>query len=357
MEVALRRGALVLVVLLSGCTATAAPVQQQQAAAVLSEAQAAPTAEQDLVLDPTAEPTATSVAIEPTAAPTVQAAVQPAAAATPQTEATTTPQSAAAAAPPAAPAAAPQATAATPQAAPVAAPAPLPDACTQPPSAPLPAPGSAGAQSFFRGFRDPFPPAALYNPPGPKRVGLQVGHWKNEEAPPELGRLQAGATGGGKQEWEVNLDVAQRTAALLEDSGIDVDVLPATVPPRYQANVFVALHADGDPAGAARGFKIARPGFSAIPDIDDRLVDVMNDAYAAATGLPRDDEHISLRMRYYYAFNARRYCHAVDTGVPQAIVEMGYLTSATDRQWLIGDPDRLARGLADGITDFLATLP
>ena len=62
-------------------------------------------------------------------------------------------------------------------------------------------------------------------------------------------------------------------------------------------------------------------------------------------------------MRYYYAFNSRRYCHAVAPGVPQAIVEMGYLTSPIDRQWLIGDPDRLARGLADGVQAFLTTLP
>jgi N-acetylmuramoyl-L-alanine amidase len=43
--------------------------------------------------------------------------------------------------------------------------------------------------------------------------------------------------------------------------------------------------------------------------------------------------------------------------VPQAIVEMGFLTSATDRQSLIGNPDRLARGLADGVSAFLSTLP
>jgi N-acetylmuramoyl-L-alanine amidase len=163
--------------------------------------------------------------------------------------------------------------------------------------------------------------------------------------------------GGGKQEWEVNLDVAQRTAALLRGTGVEVDVLSSTIPPRYRANAFIALHADGDPAGQARGFKVARPGFSSVPDIDDRLVHVLNQAYAADTELPRDDEHISLRMRYYYAFNSRRYCHAVAPGVPQAIVEMGYLTSPVDRRLLIGNPDRLARGLAAGIQTFLTTLP
>ena len=218
---------------------------------------------------------------------------------------------------------------------------------------PLPAPGSANAQNFFRLFRLPLERAPLYDPPGPKHVGLQAGHWLNDEVPAELGRLQGGAVGGGRQEWQVNLDVAQRAAVLLEANGIQVDVLPATVPPRYEANAFIAIHADGDTTGATRGFKVARPGFSSIPEIDDRLVDALNQTYGADTELPRDDEHISLRMRYYYAFNSRRYCHAVAPGVPQAIVELAYLTNATDRQYLIGDPDRLARGIADSVQTFL----
>jgi N-acetylmuramoyl-L-alanine amidase len=222
---------------------------------------------------------------------------------------------------------------------------------------PLPAPGSPRSQDFFRSFRTPLAPAPLYDPPGERRVGLQAGHWLNEDVPPELGRLQGGAVGGGKQEWQVNLDVAQRAAVLLETAGVQVDVLPATVPPRYRANAFIALHADGDPAGQARGFKVARPGFSSLPVVDDRLVDTLNQVYAADTELPRDDEHISLRMRYYYAFNSRRYCHAVAPGVPQAIIEMGYLTSSVDRGLLISNPDKLARGVADGVQAFLSTLP
>src|SRR5581483_9356951 len=139
----------------------------------------------------------------------------------------------------------------------------------------------------------------------------------------------------------------------LEAQGAEVDVLPATVPEHYRASVFVAIHADGAAGGAQRGFKVAAPGFSAIPAVDERLVTALTDAYGAATGLPRDDAHVSRRMRYYYAFNSRRYCHAVAAGVPQAIVETGYLTSAADRALLLGDPERAARGLADGILAFL----
>lgn len=202
-------------------------------------------------------------------------------------------------------------------------------------------------------FRDPLPTAPVWNPPGPKRVALQAGHWLNEQVPPELRGLQAGASGGGKQEWQVNLDIAQRTAQLLEAEGVEVDVLPTTVPERYRAHAFIAIHADGDLSGLLRGYKIARPGFSSIPETDDQLVEALYAAYGPATGLRRDDEHISMRMRYYYAFNSRRFCHAVATGVPQAIVETGFLTSAADRQLLLGNPDAAARGIADGVLAFL----
>jgi N-acetylmuramoyl-L-alanine amidase len=231
--------------------------------------------------------------------------------------------------------------------------------CGNQPLPPLPRPAipdNPAIVDFFSSFRAPLPPAALWNPPGQRRVGLQAGHWLTEQAPPELSRLQQGSSGGGKQEWEVNLDIALRTRHMLESAGVAVDVLPATIPPSYRAHAFVAIHADGG-AGGLHGFKIARPAFSSIPDVDDQLLDDLNRAYAIATGLPRDDEHISRRMLYYYAFNSRRYCHSVAPGVPQAIVETGFLTSVIDRQLLLGNPNVIAEGLADGILDFLARRP
>ncbi len=241
------------------------------------------------------------------------------------------------------------------------APAPAPDAedettCAREPTGPLPRPGSPGSQGFWDLFRAPLPAAPLWNPPGARRVGLQAGHWLTEQVPPELRGLDQGSSGGGKAEWQVNLDLAQRTAARLEEAGVQADVLPATVPVSYRANAFLAIHADGDTSGSLHGFKVARPGFSSVPDYDDRFVDALNAAYAADTGMPRDDEHISRRMTYYYAFNSRRYCHAVAPGVPQAIIETGFLTSAVDRQLLLGDPDTAARGIADGVLAFLAGL-
>lgn len=341
-------GALFLTLTLVGCAPAPTPAASPTTAATVAPTAPPPTIVPTVV--PTAQPTAIATQ-QPNAAPGQAAASVGAQA----LEAAAQPPAAPTADPAAASSAASDGTVpgTTSPAAAVADPAC--DGTSRPD--PLPAPGTPRAQDFFRSFRDPLPSAPLYDPPGPKRVGLQAGHWLTDQVPPELGRLQGGAVGGGKQEWEVNLDVAQRTARLLEAAGIQVDVLPSTVPPRYRANAFIALHADGDPAGQARGFKIARPGFSSLPDVDDRLVETLNEHYGVVTELPRDDEHISLRMRYYYAFNSRRYCHAVAPGVPQAIVEMAYLTSSADRQFLIGTPDKLARALSDGIQAFLATLP
>lgn len=222
---------------------------------------------------------------------------------------------------------------------------------------PLPTFGGPGRQDFWNSFRTPLPPAPVWNPAGPKRVGLQAGHWRTDDLPRELARLAGGGTsGGGRAEWQVNLDIAERAALILEGHGVDVDVLPETVPPGYRAHVFLAIHADGDLSGLLRGFKVARAGFSPVPEADDALVDALNAEYGPTTGLRRDDAHISRRMQYYYAFNSRRYCHAIAPGVPAAIIETGFLTNAADRQLLLGDPDTVAIGIARGVLSYLGLL-
>jgi N-acetylmuramoyl-L-alanine amidase len=174
------------------------------------------------------------------------------------------------------------------------------------------------------------------------------------DVPDELRRLSPGTSAGGWQEWEINLLIARSTKQYLEDAGVEVDLLPSTIPVRYRAHAFVSIHADGDVNGAFHGYKIARPGFSSIPDPDDTFVRTLYDEYGAATGLPRDsDAHISRRMVYYYAFNTRRYEHALDLGTPAAIIETGFLTNAGDRAFLTGRPDLVGQGIANGILRFL----
>lgn len=184
------------------------------------------------------------------------------------------------------------------------------------------------------------------------RVGIQVGHWHSDELPEELARLRTstGAHAAGIAEVNVNLAVAQRVAALLTARGIAVDLLPATVPPSYDADAFVAIHADGSSSTGARGFKLATPWRTS--QASQHLLDTVTAEYAAATGLPQDGA-ITFNMRGYYAFSYSRHVHAIAKTTPAIIVETGFLTNPTDRTFLLGHQDRIAAGIVNGIVRYL----
>jgi len=189
---------------------------------------------------------------------------------------------------------------------------------------------------------------------GARRVAIQAGHWKTDEAPDEFPnlRFQFGSSIAGIDEVNVNLDIAHRIAVILRAKGIIVDVLPATIPPSYVADAFVSLHADDDGGfGTATGFKIAH-GFYRGP-YDNALVDALAKEYAAATGLSLN-EHVTDDMTDYYAFAWFRYEHALAPHTPAAIIEMGYLSHEVDRALLTDEANVVALGLANGILRFLA---
>ncbi|GAB4116163.1 MAG: N-acetylmuramoyl-L-alanine amidase [Roseiflexaceae bacterium] len=186
----------------------------------------------------------------------------------------------------------------------------------------------------------------------PVRVGIQVGHWKSSELPEELARLRTstGAFANGLAEVDLNLAIAQRVEKLLTSRGILVDLLPATVPPSYDADAFVALHADGSASRTARGYKLATPWRTSRAS--QLLAEQLDAAYLEATKLPRDGA-ITVNMRGYYAFNYRRHTHAIARTTPAAILEMGFLTSAADRAVMYGKADAVATGIANGIINYL----
>ncbi|NJN17607.1 MAG: SH3 domain-containing protein [Oscillochloris sp.] len=187
----------------------------------------------------------------------------------------------------------------------------------------------------------------------PPRVGLQVGHWKSNELPEELARLRTstGARWGDVTEADLNYDIAVRVQALLEAEGVVVDLLPATVPPAYDADAFVAIHADGSSGSAPRGWKLATPWRASRAAI--ALMEGIHSTYGQATGLPEDVGGVTVNMRGYYAFNYRRHEHAIARTTPGIIVEMGFMTNAADREVMFNQPDRVARGIADGILLYL----
>lgn len=187
------------------------------------------------------------------------------------------------------------------------------------------------------------------------KVALQVGHWKNNEFPEELSKLQGntGAKGDGKLEWEVNLEIVKKTAELLNNKGINVEILPATVPPGYWADVFIAVHADGNTDTNKSGFKAAAPWRDFTGNADSLLASIEKE-YKKATGLVKDD-NITRNMRGYYAFSWWKYEHAIHPMTPAVILETGYLTNPEDRKIIVNQPEISARGLVNGITSYLET--
>jgi hypothetical protein len=188
---------------------------------------------------------------------------------------------------------------------------------------------------------------------GPARVGVQIGHLDSESHPEELARLRAstGGVGGGLFEVEVNRSVALALASRLQALGLVVDLLPATVPPGYRADLVVAVHADSSPAAYRRGYKSAV--FRAARNSwDESLKRALDEAYLAGSGLPDDDENVTGDMLEYYAFN-RHYRHSVARSTPAVIVELGYLSHPLDRE-LLQRPDRVAEMLERGVLAFLA---
>lgn len=173
-----------------------------------------------------------------------------------------------------------------------------------------------------------------------------IGHWKANEFPEELARLRqnTGTSGGCKWEWEVNLDIANNTAELLRNQGIDVDILPATVPPSYWADVFISIHADGSLDKSATGFKVSPPRRDQTGKASE-LAEKIQLHHQESTKLTVDP-NITRNMTGYYAFSHRRYKHAVHPMTTSVILETGFLTNPNDRKIIVDASHVASQGIA-----------
>ena len=191
---------------------------------------------------------------------------------------------------------------------------------------------------------------------GPPHVAIQIGHLDARAHPDELARLRI-STGGraaGISEVDVNRAVAEALAAELRRAGVRVELLPATVPPRYRADVLLSVHADANADPTRRGYKSAHsepPRNRREPWLR-RAVDA---AYLSAAPLPHDEANITGAMIHYYAFSHQRFRHAAHPATAGLIVELGYLSHAGDRAWL-SRPEEPAAALADGVLGYLAAI-
>jgi len=176
--------------------------------------------------------------------------------------------------------------------------------------------------------------------PRPPRVGIVAGHW---------GYDSGTVCADGLTEQEITLDIARRVKRLLEARKLQVDLLQEFDPrlTGYVADALVSLHVDSCEYinDIATGFKVARSVASYTPEAEDRLVDCLIESYGAATGLGFHENSITPDMTSYHTFSE------VAPETPAAIVEVGFLH--LDRGFLTGQPDRVARGVADGVACFV----
>jgi N-acetylmuramoyl-L-alanine amidase len=149
-------------------------------------------------------------------------------------------------------------------------------------------------------------------------------------------------------EADINAEVSRLAAERLRRAGADVLILDE-YDERLQglrAEVLVSLHADS--CIDASGYKAAIHTYTAIPETNQRLLDCIDSAYTAATGLAHHPNTVTHNMTEYHAF--RR----IDPLTPAAIIEMGFLGG--DQVLLVNQPEVAAKGVADGILCFLESV-
>ncbi len=216
----------------------------------------------------------------------------------------------------------------------------------------LAGPGESDALQFLPRTLD----AAVARIRGPVRIGLQVGHLEATAQPDELASLRTstGAHAAGLNEVDVNEAIADALALRLRAHGYEVEVLPATIPIRYRADVVLSIHADASLDLERHGYKSAH--FTPARNPREALLKLELDrAVLRSTSLADDDRNVSGNMLQYYAFNNRRFRHAVARRTPALLLEMGYLSNDDDRQVLM-QPERMAKVLEAGVLRYLVEI-
>lgn len=179
--------------------------------------------------------------------------------------------------------------------------------------------------------------------PSVPSIGLVAGHWGNDTG---------AVCPDGLTEVELNLDVAQRVARILQALGYQMTLFEEFDPrlSGFRATALVSIHSDSceafpnaDPP--ASGFKVASVEDSLAPEAEKRLVACLAQCYAARTGMYFHANSITYDMTRYHNF------YEVDGRTPAAIIEIGFMRN--DRQVLTQQADVVAQGIADGVVCFI----
>ncbi|MCL5962499.1 MAG: N-acetylmuramoyl-L-alanine amidase [Chloroflexi bacterium] len=176
------------------------------------------------------------------------------------------------------------------------------------------------------------------------KVGLQVGHWRREEASYPF-NASPGSSGGGLGEAEMNLITAKSVARHLSVRGVRVDLLPTVIPKGYKADAVVAIHADGGPS-SRRGFFVDRPAQSRVAGLEAQLSNAIVKEYRSASDIPYVYRGTP-NSQYYYGY------YDVESSTPMVLIETGFLSNDADRRILIDRTEDTGAAITNGIMEFL----
>lgn len=218
-------------------------------------------------------------------------------------------------------------------------------------------PGEIAAQLAAALEGKPEEPGLISAEPGPSiedrelRIGIVIGHLGPN--PSTDGDDPGTICSDGLTELEVNREIGLRTAQALEAAGLEIDILEEFDEQlfEYRAVALVSIHADSclPINDFATGYKVASALDTVVPDRTQRLVDCIVDRYNRATDMTFHAGSITRDMTEYHTFRE------IHSQTPAAIIETGFLY--LDRDFLTSNPEKAARGIADGVLCYVNNEP
>jgi N-acetylmuramoyl-L-alanine amidase len=198
---------------------------------------------------------------------------------------------------------------------------------------------------------DAGPSGPILQDAGGIRIGIVAGH---SGPNPDSGYVDPGAVcDDGLTELSVNQSIANLVVRSLQAAGYNAELLEEWDArlAGYRAVALVSIHTDScTPVNAdATGYKVSAAVDTSIPDRAQRLVTCLADRYQAATDLRFHPGSITRDMTEYHTFNE------VHSETPAVIIEVGFLF--LDRDFLTRNPEKAARGIADGILCYVNNEP
>lgn len=165
------------------------------------------------------------------------------------------------------------------------------------------------------------------------------------------GGKDSGATGFGKNEAELNLEVAKRVEKKLEEKNIQVKMSRETnefielgdrarLANNYNPDVFVSIHQNSAEAETAHGIETyCHPDKKMYTPL---ALEIQNNAIAQTGARDREVKYSNLAVLR-------------ETNMPSALFESGFISNRAEYNKLV-DPsyqDKLATGIANGIEEYL----